>query len=358
MRRKLIAVGISGGVDSSTAALLLKQLGHEVIGFHMRLWYDEQTQLNTQRSNSKLEEAIERAEQACYTIGIPFRLVNLEDMFKSLVVDYFSHEYEKGRTPNPCIVCNRHIKFGLLLRRAIEFGADFLATGHYARIEHFNGAYHLLKGVDATKDQSYMLYTLNQEKLGHIIFPLGDFLKTKVRAIAMQNSLPTATAPGSQDICFIDGRYSYYLRHNIDAGVPGEITNGKGKVLGHHRGIKFYTIGQRQRLGLSAEQRLYVTKVEPEYNRIVVGDEEELYSRKLVAREVNWIQGKPDTDSLEVTAKIRYKSPDMAATVYPEANGVRVNFHQLQRAVTPGQAVVFYKNSEVIGGGTIENAEK
>ena len=358
MVRKLIAVAISGGVDSSTAALLLKKSGHEVIGFHMRLWYDEWTQTNTQQSLNKPETAIDRAEQACHAIGIPFHIIDLRVAFKNLVVDYFCRGYGKGRTPNPCIVCNKYIKFGLLLEKAITFGADFLATGHYARIEHFDGAYHLLKGVDTTKDQSYVLYTLGQEKLRQVLFPLGDFSKVKVRQIARQNGLPAATVKGSQDICFIDGRYNDFLSRNIDAGIPGEIINDKGEVLGRHRGIPFYTIGQRHRLGIAAGQRLYVTKIEPKDNRIVVGNEEELYSQKLIAEGVNWILGKPDTDSLDITAKIRYKSPDMAVTIYPKTDGARVNFHQPERAVTPGQSIVFYKNSEVIGGGTIETAEK
>jgi tRNA-specific 2-thiouridylase len=358
MRRKLIAVAISGGVDSSAAAMLLKKSGHEVIGFHMRLWYDARTQIKIKQSCNKLEVATERAERVCDALGIPFHLIDLKDIFRSLVVEDFCYGYRRGRTPNPCIVCNKYIKFGLLLEKAMTFGADYLATGHYARVEHFDGAFHLLKGVDATKDQSYVLYTLGQEKLSRILFPLGDFLKTKVRTIAMQNGLPTATVRGSQDICFIDGRYSDFLSHNIDAAIPGEIINGRGEVLGCHRGIQFYTIGQRQKLGLTAERPLYVTKIEPEHNRIVVGAEEELYSRELIAREINWIPEKRDTDALEVTAKVRYKSPDTAATVHTEASGARVNFYQPQRAVTPGQAVVFYKNSEVIGGGTIEKTEK
>jgi len=248
------------------------------------------------------------------------------------------------------------MKFGLLMEKALSLGVDYLATGHYARIRRADGAYHLLKGIDSSKDQSYILYTLEQDNLSRILFPLGDYLKVEVRKIADQNGLPTAEEPGSQDICFIDGKYSDFFRRTIVAKATGEIVNSQGVVVGQHNGIAFYTIGQRHGLGFAAGQRYYVTKIEPENNRVIVGTEEELYSRELIAKRVNWLSSRLPSDQIGSTVKIRYKSPEVAATLYPKSDSTKVEFHQPQRAVTPGQAVVFYKENEVIGGGTIEQA--
>lgn len=353
MARGRVAVAISGGVDSSTAALLLKEAGYEVIGMHMRLWQDYKSKPEIGQQHHKLKRAINRAEETCSKLGIPFHLVELENEFKSHVVDYFCNGYAQGRTPNPCIACNKYIKFGFLLEKAISLGADYLATGHYSRIKYSDNIYHLFQGADSSKDQSYMLYTLEQKKLRHVLFPLGDYLKTEVRKIAQQNRLPAAEEPGSQDICFIDGKYSDFLSQNVITSI-GEIVNKQGKVLGKHSGVVFYTIGQRHGLGFSTGRRLFVTRIDPEQNRISVGTEEELYSQELTAGQVNWVSGEAPSGPLDVTVKIRYKSPAAVAAIYPKLNSVKVEFRQIQRAVAPGQAVVFYYNDEVIGGGIIE----
>jgi tRNA-specific 2-thiouridylase len=356
MARGRVAVAISGGVDSSTAALLLKEDGYEVIGMHMSLWRDEKSEPDREQHQHKLKRAVNKAEEACQKLGIPFYVIELKNEFKGRVVDYFCSGYAQGRTPNPCIVCNKYIKFGLLLEEALSLGASYLATGHYARIKHFDNKYHLLKGADSSKDQSYVLYTLEQEKLSHIVFPLGDYLKTEVRKIAQQSGLPTAEEPGSQDICFIDGKYSDFLSYNIITAI-GEIVNKQGVVLGKHNGVAFYTIGQRHGLGFSTGQRFFVTSIEPAQNRIVVGTEEELYSQELTAGEVSWVSGKAPFGPMDIAVKIRYKSPEVDAVIYPELNSAKIKFRQPQRAVTPGQAVVFYLNNEVIGGGIIEKQE-
>ncbi len=356
MPRKRVAVAVSGGVDSSAAALLLKEAGYEVIGIHMRLWGDEEPDPDIEKHQHKLKRATNKAEQVCHKLDIPFNVVDLGNEFKIQVVDYFCSGYAQGRTPNPCIVCNKYIKFGLLLDKALSLGVDYLATGHYASVNFSHDTYHLLKGADSSKDQSYMLYTLNQAKLRHIIFPLGGYLKTQVRKIAQQNSLPTAEEPGSQDVCFINGKYGDFLSQNINTAA-GDIINECGEVLGRHRGVAYYTIGQRQGLGLPVGQRLYVTKIESEKNQIIVGTEEELYSQQLIASELSWVSGKPPSEPVDIAAKIRYKSSEVAATLYPILDSAKIKFHQPQRAVTPGQAVVFYQNNEVIGGGIIEKKQ-
>jgi tRNA-specific 2-thiouridylase len=246
------------------------------------------------------------------------------------------------------------LKFGYLLEKALSFDAEYLSTGHYARIKFNNSVYHLLKGRDSNKDQSYVLYTLTQEQCKHILFPLGEYSKDEVRVMALENNLPTAEEPSSQDICFISGNYSDFLGSHV-ALAAGEIVDRNGKVLGQHGGIAKFTVGQRHGLGLSTGERLYVTKIETARNRVIVGTEEELYFSELSARNMSWISGIPPNGSTEVMAKIRYKSPEVAAMLYPGINLARVKFNQPQRAITPGQAIVFYNNNEVVGGGTIEN---
>jgi len=356
MARKRVAVAISGGVDSSVAALLLKESGYEVIGLHMRLWNDKKDKSGAQCDPSKLKVSFDRAEQVCNKLDILFHVIDLENEFKTHVIDYFCNEYAQGRTPNPCIACNKYIKFGLLLNRALSLGADYLATGHYAKVECCGGIYHLLKGKDSTKDQSYLLYTLDQTQLSRVIFPLGIYLKSEVRKLARQNCLPAAEEPGSQDICFVDGEYTDFLAQNIDV-TEGEIVDKRGEILGRHKGVPLYTVGQRHGLGFYDGQRMYVINIEPERNRIVLGTEEELYSEKLVAKKINWVSGKAPSNPMDVAVKIRYKSPEVLATLYPDLSSAKVQLHQPQRAITPGQSVVFYQNDEVIGGGIIEKQE-
>ncbi|MFC1927519.1 tRNA 2-thiouridine(34) synthase MnmA [Chloroflexota bacterium] len=345
MPKKKVAVALSGGADSAVAALLLKEAPYEVIGMHMRLW-----------DSSSFDDQAHRAESICRILDIHYHQVDLREGFDSCVVDYFCREYQQGRTPNPCVACNQHMKFGLLLEKALSLGADHLATGHYARVEYSRDGYCLLKAKDARRDQSYFLYTLTQEKLGRVLFPLGEHSKDEVRQMAKRAGLPIA-AKSSQDICFISQKnYGVFLSQRFDT-LPGDVIDTQGKKLGQHRGIAFCTIGQRHGLGLASGKRLYVIRIEPERNRIVLGHENELYSQGLTARELNWISGMAPREPPTVRAKIRYKSKEAEATLFFRNNSVDVHFVQPQKAVTPGQAVVFYNVGEVLGGGIIDSAE-
>jgi tRNA-specific 2-thiouridylase len=356
MPKQKVAVALSGGVDSSAAALLLKETAHEIIGVFMRL-----------RDSPLSNYQAQRAENICRILGIPFHQVDLQEEFESSVVDYFCREYRQGRTPNPCVACNLHIKFGLLLDKVLSLGADYLATGHYARVEHSRDGHRLLKATDARKDQSYFLYTLTQEKLGHVLFPLGERSKDEVKQMVKQAGLPTA-GRSSQDICFISQKnYGTFLSQRFST-TPGNIVDTQGRKLGQHRGIAFYTIGQRRGLGLASTEPLYIIRIEPESNRIVLGREEELYSRKLVARKLNWISGNAPHDSITVQAKIRYKSKEAETILFPprhcepersEGEAISdVHFARPQKAVTPGQAIVLYNKDEVLGGGIIDKTQK
>ncbi len=344
MTKSTIAVALSGGVDSAIAASLLKDAGHEVEGIHMQLW-DSPTSRYQQR----------QAEALCSTLGIPFSSIDLRGEFDRHVVQYFCHEYQRGRTPNPCVTCNQHIKFGVLLQRALSAGADYLATGHYARVEHSNAGYHLRKAIDASKDQSYFLHTLNQESLAHVLFPLGNHLKREVEAIAVRRGFSIARP--SRDICFISQRnYRTFLKHHF-AGSPGEIVDSRGEVLGHHQGTGCCTIGQRHGLGIATGRPLYVTGIEPERNRIVLGSEQQLYKQTVAVSDLGWVAGKPPLTYGSITGKIRYRSREAEATLSVGRDHTEARFARPQRAVAPGQAIVFYRGDEVLGGGVIESSE-
>ncbi|MCJ7575329.1 MAG: tRNA 2-thiouridine(34) synthase MnmA [Dehalococcoidia bacterium] len=346
MTRGKVAVALSGGVDSSAAALLLKQAAYEVIGVHMRL-----------RDSPDFDSQAHRAESICRILAIPYHQLDLQKEFESRVVDYFCQEYQRGRTPNPCVACNEHIKFGLLLDKALTLGADYLATGHYARVEHFRDGHRLLKAADTSRDQAYFLYTLTQEKLGRVLFPLGGYSRDEVKQMARQAGLPTATK-SSQDICFVSKKnYGAFLSQRFSA-TPGEVVDTGGKRLGQHRGIPFYTIGQRHGLGLASGQPLYAIRIEPEGNRIVLGPEKELYSQVFIARKLSWIAGKAPQEPITVKAKIRYKSKEADATLSFTNDSVEVRFARPQKAITPGQAVVFYNVDEVLGGGIIDQMQR
>lgn len=348
-----VIVALSGGVDSSVAAVLLKESGYEVIGITMHLWCEEKWGPANQRRPCRSAESISDAEQICHFLDIPFYVLNLENEFHEYVVDYFCQEYQQGRTPNPCIACNKNIKFHFLLERALSLGAKYLATGHYARITSSQNGYHLLKAVDSTKDQSYVLYTLGQEELKHLLFPIGNHSKAEVRRLARDKRLPVADKLDSQDLCFVTDDYHHFL-NRFQTATPGEVVDTKGRILGQHQGLSYYTVGQRYNCRTHPGERFYVVRIEPATNRIIAGTEDELYSRKLIAREVSWVSGIAPPNPVAITAKIRYKSPEAAATAFPYPDFTEVAFAQPQRAIAPGQAVVFYQNDEVLGGGTIQ----
>lgn len=343
---------MSGGVDSSVAAVLLVNEGYRVIGVTMRLW-DGEDGPTFARSCCSLD-SVEDARRVCQVLDIPFYPLNLTREFQTHVIEYFCEEYEGGRTPNPCLACNRFVKFSFLLNKARALGADYLATGHYARIHAVNGTNRLLRGTDPSKDQSYVLYTLGQEELAHLLFPVGILAKTETRARAREWGLPVAEKPDSQEICFItEGDYRDFVAGRVSYS-PGPMVDQGGRRLGSHRGLPFYTIGQRRGLGLSTGQPYYVVGLDQPRNTVIVGTREGLDSSALLARDVTFVSGRRPASPVRIEAQVRYRSPAVPATLSPGVKEWRVDFDTPQRAVTPGQAVVFYQGNEVWGGGTIE----
>ena len=341
MDKKRVAVAMSGGVDSSLAAALLKEAGNEVSGIYMRL--------------APAHNSTPELERTCQLLDIPLYKLDLETEFKRLVTDYFCQEYSLGYTPNPCIACNQHIKFGLLLEKVLGMGANYLATGHYARIDHSPNGYRLLKAVDLSKDQSYFLYTLGQRELQHLLFPLGNLKKTEVRKLATKLGLPASNRRESQNVCFIpDNDYRSFIAEHVSL-KSGDIINTDGKILGRHGGLAQYTVGQRQGLGLASNKRLYVLRLDATNNQLVVGTRDQLLSNRLFTSKLSWISGKAPEEPIDMTAKIRYKSPEVAAKLYPDNGMAEVQFRQPQPAITPGQAVVFYQGAVILGGGIIKD---
>jgi len=359
-KKKRVVIAMSGGVDSSVAAALLKHQDYDVVGIFMKLWAEDKADpTDLVRENICCSvEASTAARAVAEKLGIPFYVVNFEKEFKELVVNYYVNEYEEGRTPNPCVICNRDIKSELLLKKATELDADFLATGHYARITKTGKNYHFLAGVDENKDQTYFLWTLTQEKLAHVLFPIGDLTKPEVREIAAKLELPTATRRESQGICFIPDRNvgGFLRRYAQNLTEPGPIIDKEGKQIGEHFGLINYTIGQRERLGLGGPKAYYVIKLNSVSNTLVVGDESDLYGKELVAENLNWINDPFGTKkTVELGARIRYGHPIVKAKITKlENKEVKVIFSKPQRAITPGQSVVFYQKDELLGGGIIK----
>lgn len=355
MTRERVVVAMSGGVDSSVAAALLVEQGYEVIGLMMRLWSEPGGEPDNRCCTP---DAVDGARWVADDLDIPFYLINVEAPFRRHVVDYFVDEYAAGRTPNPCLACNRHIRFGLLLRRALALDARYLATGHYARVRRTDGCYRLLKGVDVRKDQSYVLYMLNQEILPRVLFPLGDYTKPQVREMARRRGLPVAERAESQDLCFLaDGDYRRFLQaERPDAVRPGPIVNRAGEVLGQHDGLPFYTIGQRRGLSIAAPEALYVLEIDADRNALIVGPASELGRSELTAAGVSYVTGEGPPEPARVTAKIRYKARETPALLTPlPRRRAALRFEAPLRDITSGQGVVFYRGDELIGGGIIED---
>ena len=350
MAKGRVAVAMSGGVDSAAAALLLQQAGYEVWGVTLRLQ-------SCAGAVEAAEAEIDAARRAAEALGIPHRVLDLRERFRSAVMDRFVSEYLAGRTPNPCVDCNREIKFGALLDWVLEQGADYLSTGHYARVDRAgeNGRWRLLRGTDRRKDQSYVLYQLTQRQLSHLLLPLGSYDKPAIRSLVENRGLSNARKADSQDICFIpDGDYAAFLARSGAELVPGDFVDQAGRVLGRHKGLPCYTPGQRKGLGVSAGEPVYVLRKEAASNRIILGPDSALYPTELTAERVNWLSVPPPEGPMAVTAKTRYTQREAAATaeLLPDRR-LRVIFQEPQRAVTAGQAVVLYVGDAVAGGGTI-----
>lgn len=346
---------MSGGVDSSVAAYLMREAGFDCVGVQMKLFENEDAGLSRESACCSLESA-EDARRVAFGLDMPFYVWNFSDEFRCEVIDRFAAAYAAGRTPNPCIDCNRYLKFGALLRRARALGFDALATGHYARVEKSDGQYLLKKAADETKDQSYVLYMLSQAELSLLRLPLGELRKSETRQIAARQGFAVARKPDSQDLCFApDGDYAAAAERALGrAFAPGDFVDAEGRVLGRHAGIGRYTLGQRRGLGISNEAPLYVCGIEPAENRVVLGGPEALLSRTLEANDFNWIAGRAPDGPLRARAKVRYRQPEQPATVTPTGpDSVRVVFDEAQRAITPGQIVVLYDGDIVLGGGTI-----
>ena len=360
MKKAIIAM--SGGGDSSVAALLTRQAGDECIGVTMQLYHNEDVGIGRQKTCCSLDD-VEDARAVCRRLGMRFYVFNFTDCFKEAVIGRFVDAYRRGHTPNPCIDCNCYLKFGKLLQRMRELQMDYVATGHYARVAYDEGAgrYLLKKGLDETKDQSYVLYMLTQEQLAHIRFPLGELTKEEVRRIARENGFINAGKRDSQDICFVpDGDYAKVIEAVTgEVSRPGEFVDRTGKVLGRHEGIIHYTIGQRRGLRLAAGERVYVTDISPEDNRVVLGRNEDLFHSELTADQVNLISCDRLEETVRVTAKIRYRHREQPATAWQTAEGrLHIRFDEPQRAVTKGQAVVLYDGDNVVGGGVICGVER
>ncbi|RMD54030.1 MAG: tRNA 2-thiouridine(34) synthase MnmA [Candidatus Thermofonsia bacterium] len=359
-KTKRVVVAMSGGVDSSVSAALLVEQGYDVVGMMMRLWSEPGSGPFAAANRCCTPDQMADARRIANQLGIPFYVVDVQDYFRSTIVQYFIDEHAAGRTPNPCIQCNRQIRFTYLLEQAMALDADYLATGHYARILQGESGFELHQGVDPAKDQSYVLHVLTQEKMAHVLFPIGGYTKVTVREMAQRFGLPVASKDDSQDLCFLgDGDYRRFLReYGRSLDTPGPILNQKGETIGQHNGLAFYTIGQRKGLGISAPEPLYVVAKDAARNALIVGTRTELGQQTLTARDVNWLSGAAPETAVSATVKIRYKATPIPATVTPLPNNqADVQFLEPVFGITPGQGAVFYDGTKVLGGGLIADTQ-
>jgi tRNA-specific 2-thiouridylase len=353
-----VVVAMSGGVDSSVAAVLLKQQGYEVIGMMLRLWSEPGKE---ESNHCCTPDSMALARRVAAKLDIPFYVIDAKEIFRQTVVEHFIDEYARGVTPNPCLLCNRQIRWEFLLGHALALGAESMATGHYVRLQKETGKINLLRAVDPGKDQSYVLHVLTQEKLARALFPVGEYPKSEIRRIAAENGLPVATRSDSQDLCFLAGEdYRGFLQRNAPQILtPGPIVAGDGKPLGEHTGLANYTIGQRKGLGVASSIPLYVLGKDATHNTLIVGPREELGGHDLLAAGINWLDGAPPAGPFRAEVKTRYTAREAAATVTPlDGDRVEVRFDAPQRDITPGQAAVFYEGDRVVGGGLIQYEER
>jgi tRNA-specific 2-thiouridylase len=356
---KTVLVAMSGGVDSSVTAALLKEQGYNLIGVTMQIWPEDQPDPEGSGGCCSLS-AVEDARRVANSLGIPYYVMNFRELFRDKVINYFIDEYLSGKTPNPCIACNQYVKFAALMNKAIALGADFVATGHYAQVlfDQERERFLLKKAVDTNKDQTYVLYNFTQEQLSRIMLPLGTYTKPQIREIARKLGLTVvAEKPESQEICFVpDNNYRRFLKEKVGKEIkPGPFFDKEGKIIGTHQGIPYYTIGQRKGLGLALGKPAYVIDIIPEKNGVVIGDQEDLMNKRLTAAHNNFILIDKLEEPMEVTAKIRYKAEEAPAVITPIGeNRVKVEFLKPEKAITPGQAVVYYQGDYVVGGGVIE----
>lgn len=357
--KKKVVVGMSGGVDSSVAAYLLKEEGYEVVGVTMQIWQDEEAAAKEENGGCCGLSAVDDARRVAQYLSIPYYVMNFKREFKENVMDYFVKEYLCGRTPNPCIACNRHVKWEALLKRSLAIGADYIATGHYAQVEKLkNGRYAICNSVTAAKDQTYALYNLTQYQLAHTLMPVGAYEKDEIRSIAEKIGLPVAHKPDSQEICFIpDNDYAGYIDRETggQATAAGNFVSVTGEILGPHKGITHYTVGQRKGLGLAMGRPVFVTAIRPDTNEVVIGEHEDVFATELTCNAVNFMGMEELKEPRRVTAKIRYAHRGASCLIEKAGEDeIKCTFDEPVRAVTPGQAVVFYEKNYVLGGGTIQ----